>query len=48
MKTMKFMSTWALLPGSVKAAAEQFLAGGGGEAEGVIDRYAGPYLPIKT
>ena len=24
---MKFMSTWALLPGSVKAAAEQFLAG---------------------
>jgi hypothetical protein len=32
---MKFMSTWALLPGSVKAAAEQFLAGAGGEPEGV-------------
>jgi hypothetical protein len=32
---MKFMSTWTLLPGSVKAAAEQFLAGGGGEPEGV-------------
>jgi Protein of unknown function (DUF3303) len=32
---MKFMSTWVLLPGSVKAAAEQFLAGGGGEPEGV-------------
>jgi hypothetical protein len=32
---MKFMSTWTLLPGSVRAAAEQFLAGGGGEAEGV-------------
>ena len=34
-KTMKFMSTWALLPGSVKAAAEQFLASGGSEGEGV-------------
>jgi hypothetical protein len=32
---MKFMQTWTLLPGSVKAAAEQFLAGGGGEPEGV-------------
>ncbi len=32
---MKFMSTWALLPGSVKTAAEQFLAGGGLEGEGV-------------
>lgn len=32
---MKFISTWTLLPGSVKAAAEQFLAGGGGEPEGV-------------
>ena len=32
---MKFMTTWALLPGSVKTAAEQFLAGGGGEPEGV-------------
>jgi hypothetical protein len=32
---MKFMSTWTLLPGSVKAAAEQFLAGGGQEAAGV-------------
>jgi hypothetical protein len=32
---MKFMSTWSLLPGSVRAAAEQFLAGGGGEPEGV-------------
>src|ERR1700735_3847294 len=35
MDAMKFMSTWSLLPGSVKAAAEQFLAGGGLEAEGV-------------
>jgi hypothetical protein len=32
---MKFMSTWTLLPGSVKDAAKQFLAGGGGEPEGV-------------
>jgi hypothetical protein len=32
---MKFMSTWTLLPGSVKSAAQQFLAGGGGEPEGV-------------
>jgi hypothetical protein len=32
---MKFMQTWTLLPGSVKAAADQFLAGGGGEPEGV-------------
>jgi len=32
---MKFMSTWALLPGSVRSAAEQFLAGGGQESEGV-------------
>ena len=32
---MKFMSTWTLLPGSVKDAAEQFLAQGGGEPEGV-------------
>jgi hypothetical protein len=32
---MKFMTTWTLLPGSVKTAAEQFLAGGGGEPEGV-------------
>ncbi len=32
---MKFMSTWTLLPGSVKAAAEQFLADGGQEAAGV-------------
>ena len=32
---MKFMSTWSLLPGSVRAAAEQFLAGGGQPAEGV-------------
>lgn len=31
---MKFMSTWSLLPGSVKAAAEQFLASGGVPAEG--------------
>jgi hypothetical protein len=29
------MQTWTLLPGSVKTAAEQFLAGGGGEPEGV-------------
>jgi hypothetical protein len=35
MNAMKFMSTWALLPGSVRAAAEQFLAGGGLEGEGV-------------
>jgi hypothetical protein len=32
---MKFMSTWTLLPGSVRAAAEQFLASGGLEGEGV-------------
>jgi hypothetical protein len=32
---MKFMSTWSLLPGSVKSAAEQFLAGAGQPAEGV-------------
>jgi len=32
---MKFMSTWTLLPGSVRSAAQQFLAGGGGEPEGV-------------
>jgi hypothetical protein len=32
---MKFMSTWTLLPGSVRAAAEQFLADGGGEPKGV-------------
>ncbi len=32
---MKFMSTWSLLPGSVKAAAQQFLAGGGLEGEDV-------------
>jgi Protein of unknown function (DUF3303) len=35
MEAMKFMSTWSLLPGSVKTAAEQFLAGGGLESEGV-------------
>ena len=35
MNAMKFMSTWALLPGSIKTAAEQFLAGGGLEGEGV-------------
>jgi Protein of unknown function (DUF3303) len=32
---MKFMTTWTLLPGSVRSAAEQFLAGGGGEPDGV-------------
>jgi hypothetical protein len=32
---MKFMATWTLIPGSVKTAAQQFLAGGGGEPEGV-------------
>ena len=32
---MKFMSSWSLLPGSVKTAAEQFLNGGGLEGEGV-------------
>jgi hypothetical protein len=31
---MKFMSSWALLPGSVKAAAEQFLADGAKPPEG--------------
>jgi Protein of unknown function (DUF3303) len=35
MRTMKFMSSWSLLPGSVKTAAEQFLNGGGLEGEGV-------------
>jgi Protein of unknown function (DUF3303) len=35
MGTMKFISMWSLLPGSVKDAAEQFLSGGGLEAEGV-------------
>ena len=32
---MKFMSTWTLLPGSVRTAAEQFLAAGEQEAGGV-------------
>jgi hypothetical protein len=32
---MKFMSTWTLLPGSVKAAADQFLAGEAAPEEGV-------------
>jgi hypothetical protein len=32
---MKFMSTWSLIPGSVKAAAEQFLAGGAAPDEGL-------------
>ncbi|HEX4758752.1 MAG TPA: DUF3303 family protein [Terracidiphilus sp.] len=32
---MKFMSTWTLLPGSVRTAAEQFLAGTAGTPEGV-------------
>ncbi|MEI9980526.1 MAG: DUF3303 family protein [Edaphobacter sp.] len=32
---MKFMSTWSLSHGSVKTAAQQFLDGGGLEAEGV-------------
>ncbi len=32
---MKFMSTWTLLPGSVRTAAEQFLAGEGTPAAGV-------------
>lgn len=27
---MRFMTTWTLLPGTVKTAALQFLAGGGG------------------
>lgn len=31
---MKFMSTWTLLPGSVKTAAEKFLAGEGAPAPG--------------
>ena len=38
---MKFMTTWALLPGSVKDAAEHFLAGGGNEPEGVTSSVAG-------
>jgi hypothetical protein len=32
---MKFISTWTLLPGSVRTAAEQFLAGTATEPEGV-------------
>jgi hypothetical protein len=32
---MKFMSTWALLPGSVSTAAEKFLAGEASPAPGV-------------
>jgi hypothetical protein len=32
---MKFMSTWALLPGSVNTAAEKFLAGDAAPAPGV-------------
>lgn len=32
---MKFISTWSLLPGSVKAAADQFLAGGAAPDPGV-------------
>jgi len=32
---MKFMSTWSLIHGSKRSAAQQFLAGGGGEPEGV-------------
>jgi hypothetical protein len=32
---MKFMTTWALLPGSVKAAATDFLAGVGAPEAGV-------------
>jgi hypothetical protein len=32
---MKFMTTWALIPGSVAEAAEKFLAGEGAPAEGV-------------
>jgi hypothetical protein len=32
---MKFMTTWALIPGSVNEAATRFLAGEGAPAEGV-------------
>ena len=32
---MKFMTTWALLPGSVKTAAEKFLAGEAAPTPGV-------------
>jgi hypothetical protein len=32
---MKFMSTWALLPGSVRTAAEKFLAGEATPVSGV-------------
>jgi hypothetical protein len=35
MKAMKFMTTWTLLPGSVKAAATDFLAGVGAPEQGV-------------
>lgn len=32
---MKFMTTWTMLPGSVRAAAEQFLAGEAAPPAGV-------------
>lgn len=32
---MKFMTTWALIPGTVREAAEKFLAGEGAPTEGV-------------
>ena len=32
---MKFMSTWALLPGTMQETVERFLAGEGTPAEGV-------------
>jgi len=32
---MKFITTWALIPGSVREAADKFLAGEGAPAEGV-------------
>lgn len=32
---MKFMSTWALLPGTVQEAVDRFLAGEAAPAEGV-------------
>ncbi len=32
---MKFMSTWALIPGTVQESVDRFLAGEGAPAEGV-------------
>jgi hypothetical protein len=32
---MKFMSTWALIPGTIKESVDRFLAGDGAPVEGV-------------